>query len=110
MGPGQTVDSKLVLHREPARAVFKRTGAIKAVFVFDEKLTTTCLYDTGEISLSLDIHTDEVCLVEEEGLLLGVKLKYHIYSGRSLISSHIMRIGLEYAKTALKTSSEDDII
>lgn len=110
LGPQQIVDSKLTLHRNEGRAVLKRSGAIDAVFVFDEKLATPCLYNAGEISLSLDIRTDAVRMEEQDGRLTALSLDYHLFSGTQPISGHTMRIELDYSKTALKTSSEDDII
>lgn len=110
MGPNQIVDSKLTLHKNERRVALKRSGAIDAVFVFDENLMTPCLYHAGEISLSLDIRTESVCVEERDGRLMALLLEYQLFSGTQLISGHTMRIELDYSKTALKNSNEDDII
>ena len=98
LGPGQVVDSRLTLHRDQARAVLKRTGAVRAVFVFDALLLTPCLYQTEEIDLSLDIKTQPVRLDEKDGRLTAVDLEYELFSGAMAISGHTMRFELEYAK------------
>lgn len=101
IGEGQRVHNKLLLHKDPARAVLKRSGAIRAVFVFDEKIITNCLYHTDEVSMSLDIRTDKVSIEEQDGRLMSLRLDYQIYSGSTPISNHMLRIDLEYPKTSL---------
>ncbi len=101
IGKGQRVYNKLILHKNPARAVLKRSGAVKAVFVFDEAIRTDCLYHTDEMSLALDIQTDRVCLEEQNGRLVRLMLDYQLHSGTTHISNHTLRIDLEYPKTKL---------